>query len=1033
VISAFSKAAGGVFVLVLIAILGGGLRPTQPKARPEEASKVSPDLLKGLEWRAIGPAVFGGRVTDVAGVPGDPNIIYVAHASAGLFKSVNGGTTFQSIFNDGGTLSVGAISLAPNNPDVIYVGTGEGKPRNSVSFGDGIYKSLDGGRTWKHLGLKDAERFSRIAVNPRSPEIVFAAAMGHAWGPNRERGVFRSTDGGANWKNILFVNETTGAADLCLDPKNPRIIYAAMYDYLREPWHFRSGGPGSGLYRSSDGGDTWIKLSDPARKNGLPSAGVLGRIGLAVSPSRPNVVYAMIESEDANELWRSDDRGNSWRGVCSQPEINARPFYFSVIRVDPEDENRVYSLNRSMWSSADGGKTFREIGYWKVFGDHHALWIDPGNGKRILNGSDGGFHISNDRGESWEFVNILPFAQPYHVGLDMADPYNVLGGFQDHEVWRGPNEKRNVRGVKDGDWTRLRDHGDGMYVLADPRDPNIVYYNCEPADITRLDLRTGEERYIQPYPVAPSGVGAEARLYRFNWNSPIHMSPHDPDVIYFGGNVVFKTTDEGDSWKIISPDLTTNDKQKQKLSGGPITPDNSNAEVYCTILSISESPRDRKTLWVGTDDGNIQLTRDGGGAWTNVAKNVKGLPAGAWVSTVNASPHDAGTAYVSVDQHRMDDFSPYAYKTTDYGKTWETISQGLKGYVHIVMEDPREPNLLYAGTELGVFVSFDRGGSWTDLRLGLPRLSVMDIKVHPRDNDLVIATHARGIYILDDVTPLQELARMIKGIALFKPLRATRYTPMSDVSSLSDQVFFAKNKPYGAIITYYLPGLSARRPEQDGPNVKIEILDASGRVIRRLRETKQTGLNRVVWGLREDPVAGFSEIQDEMWFNPRVDGPRVMPGAYRVRLTASGQTLEQSFEVRLDPRLKVSRGDLAAYSQAIKKLAGMQYRLNMALEKIRKAESRVSDFEKLTTDTEMKKKTGSVRKNLAAIREEIRPDPRFPEHLNLENKILSLRQQVENNTGRPTKSQAEWIDIFDRELIKLLERLESVLKEGNLQ
>lgn len=992
---------------------------------PIPLTKIAPELLRGLEWRAIGPAVFGGRVTDVAGVPGRPNIIYVAHASAGLFKSTNGGTTFQSIFDEGGTQSVGAIALALDSPDTIYVGTGEGKPRNSVSFGDGIYKSADGGRTWKNLGLRDSERFSRIIVDPRESNIVYAAAMGHEWGPNKERGLFRSRDGGGTWKNILFVNETTGACDVCLDPINPSIVYAAMYDYLRQPWHFRSGGPGSGLYRSTDGGENWVRLTDQSLKNGLPTSGPLGRIGIAVCAGNANVVYAMIESKDKGELWRSDDRGTTWRAVSSNPEINARPFYFSVIRVDPSDEDRIYSLNRSMWLSTDGGKNFREIGYWKIFGDHHALWIDPSNPNRLLNGSDGGFHISNDRGANWEFINTIPFAQAYHVAVDMADPYHVLGGFQDHEVWRGPNEKWNVRGVKSGDWIRLRDHGDGMHVLADPRDPNIIYYNCENGDITRMDLRTGEERFIQPYPVAPACVSAASRLYRFNWNSPIHISPNDPDVIYFGGNVLFKTQNEGDAWTIISPDLSKNDKEKQTLSGGPITPDNTGAEIYGTITAISESPRDGNVIWVGTDDGNIQLTRDGGGTWTNLTMNIPGLPPDSWVSAVCASNHRAGIVYLVVDRHRLDDFAAYAFKTMDFGNTWEKISEGLQGYVHIVMEDPHEQNLLYAGTELGIFASFDQGQSWTDLRLGLPPLSVVDLKIHPRDNDLIMATHARGFYILDDVTPLQELARTVnKKAAIFKPMRATRYTPMSDVSSLSDQVFFARNKPYGVIISYYL---SAASSQESG--IKLEILDSSGRIIRTLKGTGHPGVNRVVWGLREDPVAHFKEVQDEIWFNPRVDGPRVLPGKFKVRLSVLEETLEQTFEVRMDPRIKISRKKIAAYDHAVRELARMQLSVNEAMARIQLVEQQLCELEKRQVEASIKKKAEEIGKALEDVRVELRPNPRFPDTLSLESRISSLRQQVENNTAPPTKAQTEWIATFEEQLNRILDQLHGVLEE----
>src|SRR5262245_54213903 len=626
--------------------------------------RVAPQLLGGVQWRSIGPAMFGGRVADVAGVPGNPNLLFVAHSSGGLFKSANGGITFESIFNDGNTLSIGAIAVVPDNPDVIYVGTGEGAVRNSISFGDGIYKSTDGGKTWRHLGLKDSERFARIVVHPANQQIVIAAAMGHAFGQNEERGVFRSTDGGATWQRTLYVNVTTGASDVTFDPQDPQIVYAGMYDYLRQPWHFRSGGPGSGLYRSGDGGLTWTKLTDPALKNGLPGARLLGRSGVAVSRSNPTAVYALIEAQEGGALWRSHDRGKSWQMVSNDRRINNRPFYYTQVRVDPADENRVYTLSGSFNVSSDGGRTFGPSG-GRMFGDHHALWIDPTNSSRLLCGTDGGFFISNDQGRNWDFVNNMPMAQAYHVGLDMAEPYNVLGGFQDHEIWRGPNEKWNEVGVREGDWKRLRYMADGQNTIPDPRDPNRIYYNGHFGDITFIDLRNAEERYIQPYAVGPSGEGADAELYRFNWNSPIHMSSSNPDVVYYGGNVLFRTTDRGTTWKAISPDLTTNDKAKQKPSGGPITLDNTRAETHCTILAIAESPRDPRVIWAGTDDGNLQVTRDGGATWTNVAPNIAGAPRFSWFSSISASQTDAGAAYVTVDQHRLNDFAPHVFATTD--------------------------------------------------------------------------------------------------------------------------------------------------------------------------------------------------------------------------------------------------------------------------------------------------------------------------------------------------------------------------------
>ncbi len=733
-----------------------------------QAPAAAAPALGGLSWRSIGPAMFAGRVVDVAGVPGKPDILYVGSASSGLYKSINGGTTFEPVFETGGTLSIGAIAVQPDNPDVVYVGTGEGAVRNSISFGDGLYKSIDGGKTWKLMGLKDSERFGRIAIHPANPQIVLAAAMGHAFGPNTERGVFRSTDGGATWARTLFVNETTGASDVAIDPKDPNIVYAGMYDYLRQPWTFRSGGPGSGLYRSSDGGVTWKKLTDPALGNGLPGAKLVGRIGVSIHQANPNIVYALIEAQEAGVLWRSDDRGNTWKIVSNERRINNRPFYYTQVRADPVDPNRVYTMSGSFNMSTDGGRTFGPSG-GSMFGDHHALWIDPANPKRLLCGTDGGFFISNDYGRNWDFMNNMPMAQAYHVGVDMAEPYNVLGGFQDHEIWRGPNEKWNQVGVREGDWVRLRYMADGMYALSDPRDPNIVYYNGHFGDITRLDMRTREERYIQPYPPGPAGGGANVEQYRFNWNSPVHMSPTNPDVLYYGGNVLFKTTNRGETWQIISPDLSTNDPVKQKSSGGEISNDNTRAEFHCTIISIAESPKDPAVVWAGTDDGNVQVTRNGGKSWTNVAPNITGAPKFSWVSSIAASHVDPGTAYLTIDQHRLNDFAPYVFVTRDYGQTWRRIAGGLRGYAHVVLEDPKSPNLLYVGTELGIFASFDAGASWTDLRLGLPPLAVVDMKVHPRDNDLVLGTHARGFYVLDDVTPLQEMRSRAGVSTLTRP------------------------------------------------------------------------------------------------------------------------------------------------------------------------------------------------------------------------------------------------------------------------
>jgi photosystem II stability/assembly factor-like uncharacterized protein len=984
------------------------------------ADAVDPSRLAGLRWRSVGPAMFAGRVDDVAGVPGNPDILYVAGSTAGLFKSTNGGVTFTSVFNDGNTLSVGAVALAPDNPDVVYIGTGEGFPRNSTSVGDGIYKTIDGGRAWKHIGLIDTERFSRIIVSPKDSRVVFAAAMGHEWGPNEERGVFRTTDGGSTWKRVLYVNPTTGASDICFEAGNPDVLYAGMYDYLRKPWHYRSGGPGSGLYRSVDGGETWLRLTEPALHNGLPGAKLLGRIGVGASRSNPAVVYAMIEAQELGVLWRSDDHGKTWRMVTNNRAINNRPFYYTQIRVDPNDENRIYALAGNHYVSTDGGRNFRTVG-GDMFGDHHALWIDPKNSNRLLAGSDGGFFISNDQGRHWDFINNMPMAQAYHVGVDMAEPYNIMGGFQDHEIWRGPNERWNQVGVREGDWRRLRNMADGMYAFADPRDPNIVYYDGHFGDLTRVDMRTTEERFIHPYPVGPAGAGANMEKYRFNWNSTAIMSPSNPDVLYYGGNVLFKSSDRGETWSIISPDLTTNDPEKIKLSGGEISLDNTRAEFHCTITAIAESPLNAKVIWVGTDDGNVQITTDGGGSWTNVVRNV-GAPPNSWVPAIKASGQDAGTAYLAMDRHQNDDFHPYALMTTDYGRTWKNLSAGLNGYVHIVMEDPKTPALLYAGTEFGVFASFDRGGHWTDLRLGLPRISVVDMVVHPRDNDLIIATHSRGFYILDDATPLQQLTKALgRKVTVFPPATATRYTPASDTSVLGDRVWVAPNKPYGSTITYYLASSEA--------SARITILDREGRVLQSFTGPANAGLNRATWNLRES-VCEAGATGGRRGGRGSVTGPRVLPGEYRARVEALGQTGEETLAVRLDPRIHVSAADLDAYYAEVKRLYGMQCSIDAALVNIGSINSQLNAVTPQITAEDLKALAAGLRKQLDAIEVDLEPHPGDPEHLNLRRRLTWLVDQVQNNTGRPTGAQHEWIGIFESQLNRVLLDLNTVIEQS---
>jgi photosystem II stability/assembly factor-like uncharacterized protein len=956
--------------------------------------------------------MFAGRVADVTGVPGNPDVLYVATASSGLFRSTNGGTTFDPIFESGNTLSLGAVAVQSDDPNVIYIGTGEGAVRNSISFGDGLYKSADGGRTWRHLGLKDSERFSRIAIHPRNPRIVLAAAMGRAFGDHDERGIYRSSDGGATWQRTLFVNASTGASDVAIDPENPDIVYAGMYDYRRQPWFFRSGGPGSGLYRSTDGGVSWSKLTDPALRNGLPGTRLLGRIGISIHRADPRVVYALIEAQEEGVLWRSSDRGTTWSIVSRDRRINNRPFYYTQVRADPADPNRVYTLAGSFNVSTDGGRSFGPSG-GRMFGDHHALWIDPTNPKRLLSGTDGGFFISNDYGRNWDFVNNMPMAQAYHVGIDMAEPYNVLGGFQDHEIWRGPNEKWNQVGVREGDWLRLRYMADGMHTIPDPRDPNVIYYNGHFGDITRLDMRTREERYIQPYPPGPAGGGANVERYRFNWNSPVHMSPANPDILYYGANVLFKTTDRGETWQPISPDLTTNDPEKQKPSGGPISADNTRAEFHCTIIAIAESPRDHRVIWAGTDDGNVQLTRDGGATWTNVAPAIAGAPKFSWVSSIAASAVDAGTAFLTIDQHRLDDFASYVFVTTDYGRTWRRISSGLRGYAHVVAEDPKQPNLLYVGTELGIFASFDRGSSWTDLRLGLPPLAVVDLKVHPRDNDVVIATHARGFYILDDATPLQELARVRpSGIVLFAPMPPVRYTPASDTSVLGNRVWVARNQPYGALVSYYLP--------QAASDVRLSVVDASGKVLQSMPAPGASGVNRAVWNLSVQSSCANGETQPVAGRGgPGGTWVRAIPGSYTVRLTVGGETLQQAFTLRPDPRTHTSNEDWLAWQRAAHSIENTECTL-------RRAVADLSAVERQLASADTRADLATLRRELAPIVLALRGDPADSGHVNLPGRITWLTIQVGNYSGRPTAAQQEWIEIYARQTANVVTALDAL-------
>ncbi|HUA07693.1 MAG TPA: hypothetical protein VMA98_00340 [Candidatus Acidoferrales bacterium] len=920
------------FAMLSCIVFAGCATPSQHaafSALTAPRATVAPADFGALHWRIVGPAVMGGRLDGVAGVPGDPNIIYLAHSSGGLYKSTDGGMTFDPIFDAGTSTSIGAIAVAPSNPNVLYAGTGEGFPRNTAALGDGVFRSDDAGKTWHALGLAGSQHVAKIAIDPRDPDIALVAAMGPEFSPGGERGIYRTADGGKTWQRVLYVNPTTGGSDVAFDPSDPQIAFAGTFDYLRRPWTFRGGGPGSGLYRSSDGGVSWTKLTDPARRDGLPG-GIINRVGLGISAHHPNVVYAIVPTRHGM-LYRSDDGGLQWRLVNANQDLVFRPFYFSQIRVDPDRPDVVWNISGELSRSTDGGKKFHGV---EAGGDNHDLWIDPLDHNRVLLGSDMGFDLSNDDGKTWSFVNTVPFAQIYRVGYDRDVPYHVMGGMQDHEVWWGPNTLWNYYGVTGGSWRNISDWGDGQYAWPDPRDSSIIYEDTHFGDLTRRNLATGEARYIGPQPKITFGTGANASTYRFNWSAPLLVSQRDPGTIYYGGNVLFRSRNAGQSWSAISPDLTQPCDPKWLLpSGGPITHDNTNAETYCTIFALAEGAGEG-TIWAGTDDGHLDVTHDGGGSWTDVGKNIAGVPAHAIVACIDASKVDAGVAYVSFDAHRLGDTHPYVFMTQDGGTTWTRIDRGLPFWAYTIREDPRATSLLFAGTEDGLYVSFDRGAHWQDFRLGMNHVPVFDLQIQPDANDLIAGTHGRGFAILDDITPLESLARAVQGeVALFAPAVAWRYTARA-YHDLGQNEFVADNKPYGAVISYYLKPHAkvklAKKKAAPKEKVAIEILDAGGKVIRHLEGTANGGVNRVVWDLTTDPPGWPHTAQDPrpyyVFYPLEITGPEVLPGQYTVRLAARGAILRAPLTVRLDPRAGVTPAQLRAQFAVLARLAADQER-----------------------------------------------------------------------------------------------------------
>jgi photosystem II stability/assembly factor-like uncharacterized protein len=996
----------------------------------------SQEDVSGLEWRAIGPADMGGRTVDIAAIPGDPNTVYFATAAGGLWRTTNQGVTWASIFESGGTLSLGAVTLAPSDANVVYLGTGENNPRNNASIGDGVYRSTNRGDDWTHVGLEDTERIGRIRVHPTNPDVVYVAALGHAWGPNEQRGVFRSTNGGDTWDKVLYVDQNTGAADLAINPDNPRIIYAAMYDYRRRPYHFRSGGPGSGLYRSTDSGTTWTRLTDPALDNGLPT-GILGRMGISVAASEPEIVYALIESKEDGVLWLSEDHGDSWVVVSEEESLNSRPFYYSDLRVDPSDANRLFAISGRLSMSEDGGKSWERIAN-TIHGDHQSFWIDPEDPNRLIDGNDGGFHFSYDGGETWEINNQVPLGQFYQITADMRSPYTVCGGQQDNDSWCGPSRTLTVAGSLQSYWTESIGPGDGMYVQIDPTDPDVLYANSQGGNIFKVDRRTGEARSIQPYPVARGDAAAGDHPYRFNWNSPIHMSPHDPGTVYHGGNVLFRTRDGGDTWDEISPDLTRAEPEKLVLSGGEITPDNSTAETHATIYTVAESPVQAGVIWVGTDDGNLQLTRDGGASWENVVENVPSVPDGAWVSRVEASRAVASRAYVTFDRHREDDMRPWVFRTEDYGESWVNVTGDLPsvGYVHVVREDPRNPDLIYVGTELGIFASWNRGERWVDLRLGLPKVAVRDIHIHPRDNDLIIATHGRSIFILDDITPLQQLASAVAEDSwFFTPRTAVRYEPWAARFrfDIGDAVFVGENPPYGVDLAFYL---DESEDVSASDSVSVVITDVSGDAVRVLAAERKGGITRVAWDLRDE---GAAPPEDSDAYRFAAAPSRVLPGEYRVTLDAGEDfavPVTRTVRVILDPRIDWNP-DLEGQRHTLHTLYALGQRgaeavrsLDRLREQLDALGTRLGELEDGHPGADLQPDVDSLSARVESLRESLaREDSERPGSEAVLARIQGIYGQIARSTNAPTAAQTVWASTFEKELESVLEDVARVTAE----
>ena len=942
------------------------------------AQELDMDLFESMKPRNIGPAGMSGRVTSIDVVLDDPQTMFVGTASGGLWKSESGGISWEPIFDDQKVASIGAVAVCQQNPDLVWVGTGEGNPRNSQSSGAGIYKSLDGGKHWTCMGLEQTRNIHRVIIHPQNPNIVYAGAIGSAWGDHPERGVYKTTDGGETWEQILFVNDRTGVADMVIDPSNPQKLIVAMWEYRRWPWFFNSGGPGSGLYVTHDGGENWQERTS---EEGLPK-GELGRMGLAIAPGNPKVVYALIESKK-NAIYRSEDGGFKWTKVNDNSDFGGRPFYYADIFVDPQNENRIYSIHSMVSMSEDGGKSFEIlIPYSGVHPDHHAWWIHPQDPHFLIDGNDGGMAISRDRGKTWRFIENLPLAQYYHIRVDNEQPYNVYGGMQDNGSWRGPAYVWRSGGIRNAYFEELY-FGDGFDVAPDPdASDRFGYAMSQQGFLGRYDLKTRSAQLIRP-------VHPEGTPLRYNWNAGLALDPFDPATIYYGSQFVHKSTDRGQSWEIISPDLTSNDPERQKqLESGGLTYDVTGAENFTTIVAIAPSSLDRQLIWVGTDDGQVQLTKDGGETWENIASRLPGMPEGSWIPQVHASTYSPGTAVVVANNYRRDDWTPMLYQTTDYGQTWTRMvdEENVWGYCLSFVQDPVEPNLMFLGTEFGLYVSVDGGNDWTQWKQGYPTVSTMDLQIHPREHDLVIGTFGRSAWVLDDIRPLRTLASegtdvLKKQLHVFDPPVAVlaEIGEAAGTRFAADAIYAGNNRPFGAMITY-----SVKKEEKSAnsdssktkasPNkVKVEIVDSEQKVIRTLHHTPRPGVNRMYWGLDHTGVR-FPGSPKPAEDAEEPGGAWVLPGTYTVRMHFGSATDSTQLTVEADPRSAASfedRKGIWERSMAHQKL--MAY-VTEAMDRLNEAQETLGLLEKQLPkeDSSLVQQTQALKDTIQAQMEKVR-------------------------------------------------------------